>query len=203
MNAPAEGPRLRALRPDELDDEQRRLYEAIVGGRRASQSPLVSPAEPDGSLRGPFNPMLLSPVVSGPLQELGVAIRYGTDLTPRQRELAILAVGERWQSGFERDAHERIGREAGLSDAELAAATDGVAIDLADPAEATVLSLARLLARGWDVGDNDYRDAVAMLGEARCYELVVLVGYYSLLALVLRTFGDETPTGEPRRPATP
>ncbi|XUR32146.1 hypothetical protein ACQY74_000173 (plasmid) [Rhizobium leguminosarum bv. trifolii] len=63
--------------------------------------------------------MLHVPALGLPLQELGAAIRYGTRLSDRVREIAILCVAAETDSAFERYAHERVGRAVGLGETEL------------------------------------------------------------------------------------
>jgi 4-carboxymuconolactone decarboxylase len=181
--------RLSGLRPGELDDEQAGVYDAITGGPRAAGAfPL---ADEEGRLRGPFNAMLLSPPVGLALQAVGAAVRYHTILTDRVREMAILVVAVHWGSTFEREAHEVIGRGCGLTEAELSELLAGGLPALDDPGErAAVRATAALTAAG-TLTDEEYRDAVAALGERGLFELTTLVGYYATLALQLRVFQGE------------
>ena len=48
----------------------------------------VDLVDEDGRLEGPFNAFLLQPRLGGPLQALGAAVRYGTSLSDRAREIA-------------------------------------------------------------------------------------------------------------------
>lgn len=182
--------RLPGLRPEVLTDDQRALYETITGGRRAAGPQLVPLTDDDGSLRGPFNAMLLSPPVGDALQRLGVAVRYETALSDRQRELAILVVASEWRSDFEWAAHETIGRHVGLTDADLDAVRGGPPTSL-DAAETAVVSLSRSLVTTGTVTDDEYAEAVSALGVRTVYELTVLVGYYAALALQLRVFAGD------------
>ena len=50
-------------------------------------------------------------------------------LPPRERELVILRTGFNWKSGYEWAQHVRIGKEAGLSDAEIARIKQGPEAD--------------------------------------------------------------------------
>ena len=185
-------PRCGRLGPTELDDDQRALYDAIVGGRR-SRGPQLFPLVDDaGRLEGPFNAFLLQPKLGNPLQALGSAIRYSTSLSDRTRELAILVVAAHWRSAFEQYAHEALGRAAGLSDDELTAIRNGADADVdpiwADPADRLVVRLVQALVRQGDTDDVTYAAAVELVGEAGLFELVTLVGYYAALALQLRVF---------------
>ena len=60
----------------------------------------------------------------------------------------ILIVASHWRSAFEREAHEAVGRAAGLGDAELAAIRDGVAPELDDEHERAAVELCRALVDG-------------------------------------------------------
>jgi 4-carboxymuconolactone decarboxylase len=179
--------RSRRLRPDELDPAARRVYDAIAAGPRAG-SGLV---QDDGSLRGPFDAMLRHPAVGEPLQALGAALRYAGDLSDRARELVILRVAGVRDSAFERAAHEPIARRAGLTDDQLAGLAADAVVAWPDPVEHAADTAARALARHEPVDDETYRAWVDVLGEAGLVEVTALVGYYGLLADLLRLFAPE------------
>lgn len=116
-----------------------------------------------GRLRGPFNAMLLSPPLGGALQALGTAVRYGSTLTDRERELAILVVTARWDSAFGWESHEAIGRAAGVTQELLAALRAGAPLSAGVAREHAVVGWARALAEHWDADDDSYADALAAL----------------------------------------
>ncbi|MFI5957414.1 carboxymuconolactone decarboxylase family protein [Cryptosporangium sp. NPDC051539] len=184
-------PRLPPFAPAELDADQRAVYDAIAGGRRAAGPQAFPLTGPDGELRGPFNAMLLSPPVGGALQAVGAAVRYRSVLDDRGRELAILAVAAHWGSAFERAAHEAVGRTAGLTDEDFAAVRTGTVPPSASTAEAVILRVVGALLAAGEVDDTAYADAVGVVGERGLFELTTLVGYYSTLALQLRVFAGE------------
>jgi 4-carboxymuconolactone decarboxylase len=180
--------RLAPFRPEQLEPDQRRLYDTIVDGPRGTNGQGSSPVGPDGSLTGPFNAMLLSPTLGQAVQALGAVIRYSSTLSARSREIAILLVAHHCHSAYEWSAHSRHGRQAGLSDAEIESLT-GEDPEFADREEAAVTRSALHLLRGGTLPDDAYRSAVEILGSAQVFELVTLVGYYRMLAGVLATFG--------------
>jgi 4-carboxymuconolactone decarboxylase len=188
------GARVPKLEPSSLDDEQRSLYDAIAGGRRAQGRQLFQLTDGEGRLEGPFNAFLLQPRLGSALQALGSAVRYETGLDDRCREIAILVVAAHWRSDFERYAHEAVGRSVGLGDAELAAVRDGRHAAL-DGREAVVARTAAALAVRGDLDDAEYREAAGHLGPAGLFELLTLVGYYVTLALQLRVFRVPAPDG--------
>jgi 4-carboxymuconolactone decarboxylase len=193
LTANADGRRLGKLPAGELTGEQRVLYDAITGGPRARNRsiPLTDDA---GGLEGPFNAMLLSPVLGTALQAVGSELRFGGALSGREREVAILTVAAVWRSEYETYAHEAAGRAAGLTAAELGALGSLRPEALADARERligrTVLALA---ARG-DLTDEEYAEGAELLGAATLFELSTLVGYYATLALQLRVFRVPMPS---------
>jgi 4-carboxymuconolactone decarboxylase len=188
------GARIPKLAPSALDDEQRALYDAIAGGRRAQGPQLFRLADSDGCLDGPFNAFLLQPRLGSALQALGSAVRYDTALDDRCREIAILVVAAHWRSDFEWYAHEAVARSVGLTDAELAAIREERYAELVDGEAVVARTVAALLTRG-DLEDAEYREAVEHLGPAGLFELLTLVGYYATLALQLRVFRVPAPDG--------
>jgi 4-carboxymuconolactone decarboxylase len=183
--------RLAALSSEEMTPEQVDLYRRILSGPRGQGPRAVPLSSGAGGLAGPFNAMLYAPAVGQALQELGVAIRFRTKLSPRVREMAILVVAQAWDSEYERCSHEPIGREAGLTDLQIEALRAGDDPGFADEHERVAYTVVRSLAGAGvppDLDDEHYAAAVAALGERALVELSALVGYYATLALQLRIF---------------
>lgn len=181
-------PRLDLIPPAELSPAQRDLYEAIAGGPRASQAGTVPITDADGRLLGPFAVMLLSPEVGHAVQQVGAKIRFGTALTGRERELAILSVAGVLRSDFERLAHEPAARALGLAQEQIDAVLAGRIPDGLSAEEAAAGRLARVMTADRTLSDEDYADGIAALGRERLAELTWLVGYYAALALALAVF---------------
>jgi 4-carboxymuconolactone decarboxylase len=190
--------RLDLIPPAELAPAQRALYDAITGGPRASQAGTVPITDTDGQLLGPFAIMLLSPDVGNAMQQVGATIRFGTALTARERELAILTVAGALDSEFERLAHVPAARGLGLTEPQIDAAlsglaVDGLAVDGLSADEAMVRRLARAMTVDRTLSDEEYSAGVGALGRERLAELTWLVGYYSALALSLAVFRPALP----------
>jgi 4-carboxymuconolactone decarboxylase len=180
--------RLAVLSSDEMTPEQVGLYREILSGPRGQGPRVVLLDTGAGGLSGPFNTMLYAPEVGHALQELGAAIRFRTKLTPRVREMAILVVAQAWDSTYERDSHEPIGRDAGLTEPEIEALRSGADPGFADDQERVAYQVVRSLVGPADLDDQQYEVAVRTLGEQALVELSTLVGYYATLALQLRIF---------------
>jgi 4-carboxymuconolactone decarboxylase len=175
------------LTPSNLNEDQQTLYRGITQGPRAEGVQLFELTDEDGGLRGPFNAFLLSPALGKVLAELGAAIRFNSTLTPRVREMAVLAVAARWNSEFEFYAHERIGRSVGLSEEEIELLRAGGIPDGINASEGSALIAVGYLLDG-DLPDEIYEEIVARLGAAALFELSTLIGYYATLALQMRVF---------------
>ena len=182
------GGRLVGLGRGELDQEQARLYDMITGGPRARDKGASPIVDRKGCLAGPFGPMLLSPTIGEPLQELGAAIRYRSALSPRVREGTILMVAAEEVSRFEWTAHQALARAAGLTEEELAEIEAGGIPSGSTGEESALFEAALLLAHGGDMDDSRFHELAAATSEKALFELCTLVGYYQMLALVMRLF---------------
>jgi 4-carboxymuconolactone decarboxylase len=181
--------RLVTLSSEEMTPEQVDLYRQILSGPRGQGPRAVLLATGAGGLAGPFNAMLYAPEVGHALQELGAAIQFRTSLAARVRETAILVVAQAWHSAYEQYSHELIGHDAGLTDPEIEALRAGTDPGFTDDQERVAYYVARALAGpAADLDDQQYTEAVTVLGEKALVELSSLVGYYATLALQLRIF---------------
>ncbi len=186
--------RLARMVPSSLSDVQRSLYDSILEGPRTKvqQFPLTAP---DGSLNGPFGLMLWVPRLGKPLQALGAELRYGTSLSARVREIAILAVARATRSSYETYAHEIVGRSVGLTDGEVRALRLGQ-FEPKDPKEACVVRLCTELAAQPIVQDSLFDEAAVQFAPTQILEIVVLAGYYRTIAQMMAICGvsaDPTP----------
>lgn len=174
-----------------LDSEQRRLLAAIASGPRAAL--LGDERSPDGwALPGPFGPMLLAPGVGDPLQALGAALRFRGRLDPATRELAIVATAAACGSRYELDHHLPLARAAGVPDSVLDAVVDGAEAEslseMGDVGTAVVQACRVLVATG-GIERERMASLESGLGRAEAFELLVLAGYYRLLATVIDAYG--------------
>jgi 4-carboxymuconolactone decarboxylase len=180
-------------RRDELNVEQAVLYDSITGGPR-SASRAFPMTDNEGRLFGPFNAMLLEPVVGAVVSELGVALRYRSVMPDRMREVAICEVAASCRSEFEWFAHAAIARSLDISEADLEAmanrsATAGLSSD-----EELARKVARSLCDRRDLDDAEF-EAASTLGLEILADLVFLVGFYATIATTLATFRVPLPSG--------
>lgn len=180
-------PRGPLLPPAALTPSQRALYDEICGGPRASADRPSGPVDADGILTGPFNAMLYSPAVGGPLQRLGAALRYESGLPDVTRELLILAVAAHHGCAYERVSHQRVAARLGIGPEAFEALEAGRNPD-AHPEAGAALDLARAILAGALPPADELDRLLATLGAATVLEINTLVGYYSTLATQLAIF---------------
>jgi alkylhydroperoxidase family enzyme len=176
-----------------MTEAQRALYDYYSTGPRAAPDSPFSLVAPDGRLQGPPAVWILSPAFGQALQQIGGAVRFGSRLPARAREIAILLVGHHHRSAFELYAHTRAGAAAGLTEADLAAlAGDQEPAGLSD-VEACVFRTTRSVLDRGTLDEDEFRDAAGVLGEPGLLELVTIVGYYNMVAWQLAVFDIQPP----------
>ena len=188
--------RLAPVTFDDLNDEQRVLWENITTGPRGNPDrPHGGLAGEDGALIGPFNALFQSPQVGDAVQQLGAALRYGTSLPGDLLEVAILTVGGEWRANFEFWAHARLGAAAGVPEAAIEAIRDGETPQFDDPRQETVYAFGRELIETKRVSDARYAALKELVGERGVFEVASVMGYYALVSIALNTFDVGMPPG--------
>lgn len=167
----------------EMNADQHRVYDAIMTG-------------PRGYVRGPLAIWLHRPELAETAQALGAYCRYGSSLTPRLSELAILTMACLWRSAFEWWAHKPIALQAGLEAKVIDALRDGEPPSFTDDETRVVHALVVELTDKRGLSDDSYGRALRVLGHERLVDLVGLCGYYTLISMTLNVFAVGLPPGE-------
>lgn len=155
----------------------------------------------DGRPLNIFATLAHHPLLLRRITALGDTFLGNGALPARDRELVILRVAAVTASGYEWAHHSVIGRQVGL-DAEL----DWLLEPLHSPSsswtenERQLLSFADELLTSASVGDKTWRDVAADRTPAELLELVMLIGFYQLLAVFLRSVRVERDPGLPEPP---
>ena len=116
-------------------------------------------------------------------------VLFKSTLPPRERELAILRVGWLCGSEYEWSQHCVIGREAGLSDAEIERVKQGGSADGWTELESLVLGATDELHDDKMVSDATWAALAAHWSEQQLMDLVFAVGQYTLVSMALKTLG--------------
>jgi 4-carboxymuconolactone decarboxylase len=188
------GGRLPLADPAALDPAQREIFDRMAARivPWANDAQFQSTAE-DGRLIGPFNPALLNPAIAAPFMDLQFAEQMHTSLSPRVREVVILAVGAAWQADYELYAHIAVARKAGLSDeAARAVATGGLPDELSCD-ETIALRLTQQLSTSHRVDESLYREAENAFGAKGLIDIAFLIGIYHSVCATLTMFAIPAP----------
>ena len=188
--------RISYITPDRFTEAQERLFKSITGGKRGEGRAPEDLLNSEGGMSGPFNPWLRTPVLGDAAQRLGETVRFESTLPPQLRELAILIVAAKWKAQYEWWAHERIARREGLDEGVIESVKSETVPDFSNPTETVVYNFAHELLDQHRVSDSLYDEAVELLSETGVAELVILLGYYTLVSMTLNVFEVPVPTGE-------
>ena len=107
------------------------------------------------------------------------ALRDGSELSPKLRELAILTVGHATSSQYEIAHHQSHARKAGVTPEQLAAVADFENSDLFDEAERAVMRLAEESTVAVEVTEKRWAEAAAHLGDKQMVELALTIAWYN------------------------
>ena len=130
-----------------------------------------------------------SPEAAKAFSGLGGYIRHRSKLDPRLRELAILQVGWLEKSEYEFTHHVKIGKEFGVTDADIQgmmAETDGKPSNL-DALTKAVLKGAREMVRNLAMSDATFAEIKASLSDEHMTDLVLTIAFYCAVVRVLAT----------------
>jgi len=174
--------RMPPIAADKLTEAQKKAIEEFRTARSAEIS-------------GPFVPLLRSPEVLGRARAMGDYLRYRSALPPRLSEFVILMTARAWTQNYEWNAHEALARQAGLQVAVIKAIADGRRPDNMADDEEILFSFCDELRRNQSVSDATYARAVTKFGEQGVIDTVGLVGYYTMIAMVLNTARTPLPGG--------
>lgn len=202
MSAPE--PRLVPLTPDQFDDAQRRLYDAVLASPRGQGGARRMVVRDDGSLTGPFDAWLRTPVVGEHLERVGMALRTDTAMAPPAREIAVLVVARAWSADFEWWVHGLVARGVGVPEAAIEAIGLGRRPVLEDAGWQAAHDVASELVHRRRLEPDTLERAREALGERALVEVVTLVGFYQLVSGLLESFHPPGPSGDlPVVPAPP
>jgi 4-carboxymuconolactone decarboxylase len=175
-------PRYRVKEESELNAEQRRVYNDCKAG-------------PRGSVPPPVHVWLDSPGLADHAHKLGGHVRFGTALTQKQTEIAILCTARYWTAQFEWAAHVNLALKAGITQDVIDAIGERRAPKFTDPDDQIVYDFANSYYRDHRVDDATYAAVEKRWGRQGVVDLAGLIGYYSFVSVTLNVFEVPTPAG--------
>lgn len=181
--ARAKAPRFPPLTESQLTEEQKPLAQRI---NRISSV----------GIGGPYNPLLRSPKLTGPMLDLLDYLRWNSSLPPRLSEFAILIQARLWRSQVEWFAHAPLAQKAGLPDETIASLKANQRPKPMTIEETAVYDLTTELAAKHAVSDETFLRAQSVLTETQIVDLVALSGTYVTVAMLLATAEEGVPPGK-------
>lgn len=152
---------------DELGVEAQGVFDQIMESR--------------GEVSRPFRVLLHVPAAARKVAELGHVVRSQSRLADADRELVTVATGRAHGCTFVWESHQDAARAAGVDPDRIAAFGSG---DLSDR-KRTLVSFVNELCSDGSVSQETFDAAAEIVGTTGVVELVVAVGYYTMLSYVM------------------
>ena len=170
--------RLPPIPESKWDAAQRECAEEIIRG-------------PRGSLIEPFVPMLRSPELCTHSQRTGEYLRYRSAIGLRLSELAILVTARYWSQQVEWAIHAPIAMREGIDAKVVEAIANRQTPPFEKDDEALVYDFVQESLHDKKISDATWAQAMASLGEKGTVDLLGIIGYYSMLSVMMT--GAQTP----------
>lgn len=176
--------RMPPIPTEKMTDAQRKVAAEIAAG-------------PRGKVEGPYWPIIRSPGLTEALQEVGAYYRYRCPLDRKLNEMAALMAARSWSQQFVWDVHILQALDAGLrNEIALALAEGRRPAGMAED-EAILYDFVTELLANKGVSDPTYASTVAKFGEEGVIDIIGIVGYYSLLGMVMNVARTPLLEGRP------
>ena len=176
--------RMPPIPADKMTEEQKKAAEILLSGPRKA-------------VDGPFVPLLRSPEFMNRLQKTGEYLRFNTKLGPINSEFIILIAARFWTQQFEWDTHAAIAAKQGVKPEVIAAIAEGRRPTDMTPDHEMLHNFCTELLQNKSVSDASYAPVLNRFGEGGVIDITGLVGYYSLLGMVMNVARSPVPGGKP------
>ena len=149
---------------------------------------------PPGSRLNLFTTLIRHPKLFKRWMVFGAHVLPKSTLPVRERELLILRTGYRCNAAYEFHQHTRVGKAAGLTDADIERVKAGPQDAGWSPNERALLQAVDELHEDRFVSDATWAALTPHYGEQQLMDLVFAVGQYTLVSMALNTFGVQIET---------
>ena len=183
MSANAQS-RMPPIPAEKMTDEQKKAFAEFVAAR--------------GEPTGPWVALLRSPEVMTRARALSDYLRFKSVLPPRLSEFVILMTARQWTQQYEWNAHYQLALNGGLNADTAKAIAEGRRPEHMAEDEAILYEFCMEIQRNRSVGDITYARAVSKFGEQGVIDTVSIMGYYTLISMVLNTARTPLPEGTTR-----
>ncbi|EME17926.1 carboxymuconolactone decarboxylase family protein [Rhodococcus triatomae] len=144
---------------------------------------------------GPMSALLHSPKLAEGIGRMVPLMFDGLSIPRKATELAILLTARHWNCHFEFDTHRKYAAQHGLDVTVVDAIANGIDPELSSDLAATY-TFAVMLLRTGDVDDISFASISEQWGMQGAVELIGVVGFYSMLAMVLNVDRYPVPTAD-------
>ena len=168
-------PRLKDWNENDLNVEQKKVYDEIVNG-------------PRGKVVGPLRIWLNNPELAKCAQQVGAYARYKTSLDSSLSELAIITTGRVWSSEFEWEHHAPLAIKAGIKKEHVDIISKAKRPIFENEIEQIVFDFSAEANILKNVEENTFNLALEKLGKTKVIDIVGICGYYSLISMTLNVF---------------
>ena len=148
-----------------------------------------------GQPTGPWIALLRSPELMTRTRGLSDYLRFESVLPGWLREFVILMMARQWGQSYEWHVHYPLAIEEGLSPAIAQAIAEGRRPEGMVDEEEILYELCLELQRNHSISDATYERAVSRFTEQGVIETVSLMGYYTMIAMILNTSRAPLPAG--------
>lgn len=184
--------RLDVIKPKELSDEQKLLYDDMKNGIEMNFKGFKAISD-DGALIGPWNPWLKFPKIGGPVWDLVKALSLSPTLPKSVREIAILVTGAKFHAGYELYSHKLMAELRGLNKDTLDIIVSGQRPGTLSEKESLAYDITSSLVNGGVLSDLLYNQSVEYFNEEGTAELIYLIGLYCMVSTTLNGFDVPVP----------
>ena len=167
-------PRIPPLQESEWNEKQRQL---------------LSPYAEKGRLYNIYKTLGRIPAAFEAFIAWGSYVLRQASLPARERELVILRVGYLCKAGYEWAQHTRLGKQVGLTDAEINRIKNIMIAKEWGEQDQTLLLATDELHRDYFISNSTWAALREFLSDEQCMDLVYTVGHYTQVCMVLNTFG--------------
>ena len=167
--------RISSLEPGEMSVEQLKVYNKIISG-------------PRGKFGGPFPALLRLPKAADIIQELGSWLRFESKMQSNLREIVILMTAHEWNCKIEWEAHAIIAEREGVSRNLIDSIKLNKISNNVSEKELAVIKFCNELEKNKFISDITYSSTVDILGLDTTIEVTIILGYYSMLSMILNVF---------------
>jgi 4-carboxymuconolactone decarboxylase len=176
--------RMPPIPADKLSEAQRKAVADISSGLR-------------GEIRGPYWPILRSPGFLMSVHRVGEYTRYHCPLDHRINEMATLMGARVWTQQYAWNAHYGKAIKAGLKPSTLEALAEGRRPPEMQKDEEVLYDFVTEVLSNKSASDATYEQTVAQFGESGVIDILGIVGYYSLLAMIMNVTRTAFTDGRP------